>query len=1079
LDGTIWNKAEIGAFHDVIDAALAPLEAIPLHASRHAAGGSDPVNVTTLGGYPGGTALFLRADGSFALPGAGTVSGDIVMTTDGSIRRNTTDGSDTGWIALSGGGASATPARGGDVTVTGNELAGFPGVVRLRPGQVTGSYVSVERTDGNVALHVDGASGVVTAPYGLGATPLNAANLTGTIAVARLPAHASTHFGGGSDQILINQLGGYPQNTTTFLRGDGTFAAPGGGAPTAHAPTHNAGGSDPITALSAAVLTSGTLADARLSANIPRLDTFNVFQRSAQFVNAGPGTGEVWLGSDAAGPWEIAYSSLPGAPLVVTKHSAALATHVDVLSLTESGDAALTRDLSVGRNLVVTGTITADAGKRVLSVTGGFPGGTALYLRADGTFAAPPGGGGTGDVVGPASSVDTQVARFSGTTGKLIKASNVTIDDGGVLVAAGLGGTPLNATNLTSGTLPDTRLTVNVLRFAGGFPGGTSTFLRADGTFATASGGGGGDVVGPASATDNAIARYDGATGKLLQNSNATIDDTGVLTLGNALVLPNNRIIAWRNAANTTNITGIYLDAGDALHLGAGVGYTDVGSQFIPQADATHNLGHASFRWKDGFFSGTVTAAGLGATPLNATQLTTGTLPNARLTADVLRFTGGYPGGTTTFLRADGSFAAPPGAVPAGVTQQIQFNDGGVFGAHNGLKYDKTGIGVLYLTGSISMGPTLQATSDLMIQRSTADGADTGRIAIVGGGDSPQARGASVWIYGNENASAGGFHVYVGNVAGARFDVFRGDGLNALSIDGVTGATTLAGALGIGAAPTSKLSVKQSADAQGGGLRLVRNASAVFGELFMWTDNQLYLQTQGAGNAYIAISTTAVTVSGALSVSGTLTGAAINGTTISGTNLAISTSSATLTTMNSSNAQGAGIMVQRNGVQTMWLGHAAPHGIGGNADDTLVYSYTAGSKLYLEANQGSVRSQTMYADVTGTGSANVVVESDGRVRRVTSSRRYKTAIEPLRDWRWLLDLAPVYFDDKQTPGTRRNGGLLAEDVAAHGPRAYERPIFAGLDRDAQPDDVAYTQLLAPMIVALQELSARLDALEGR
>jgi hypothetical protein len=37
----------------------------------------------------------------------------------------------------------------------------------------------------------------------------------------------------------------------------------------------------------------------------------------------------------------------------------------------------------------------------------------------------------------------------------------------------------------------------------------------------------GGDVTGPASSTDNAIARFDGITGKLIQNSVTTIDDTG------------------------------------------------------------------------------------------------------------------------------------------------------------------------------------------------------------------------------------------------------------------------------------------------------------------------------------------------------------------------------------------------------------------------------------------------------------------------------------------------------------------------------------------------------------------------
>jgi hypothetical protein len=41
--------------------------------------------------------------------------------------------------------------------------------------------------------------------------------------------------------------------------------------------------------------------------------------------------------------------------------------------------------------------------------------------------------------------------------------------------------------------------------------------------------GGSGDVVGPASSGDTAIARYDGATGKLLQDSSATVDDNGAI----------------------------------------------------------------------------------------------------------------------------------------------------------------------------------------------------------------------------------------------------------------------------------------------------------------------------------------------------------------------------------------------------------------------------------------------------------------------------------------------------------------------------------------------------------------------
>ena len=42
-----------------------------------------------------------------------------------------------------------------------------------------------------------------------------------------------------------------------------------------------------------------------------------------------------------------------------------------------------------------------------------------------------------------------------------------------------------------------------------------------------------GDVVGPGSATDDALAKFNLTTGKLIQNSNATLTDAGVLTVSN------------------------------------------------------------------------------------------------------------------------------------------------------------------------------------------------------------------------------------------------------------------------------------------------------------------------------------------------------------------------------------------------------------------------------------------------------------------------------------------------------------------------------------------------------------------
>lgn len=56
--------------------------------------------------------------------------------------------------------------------------------------------------------------------------------------------------------------------------------------------------------------------------------------------------------------------------------------------------------------------------------------------------------------------------------------------------------------------------------------GHTGEFLTTNGTNASWTTNAGGDVVGPGSATDNAIARFDGTTGKLIQNSVVTIADT-------------------------------------------------------------------------------------------------------------------------------------------------------------------------------------------------------------------------------------------------------------------------------------------------------------------------------------------------------------------------------------------------------------------------------------------------------------------------------------------------------------------------------------------------------------------------
>lgn len=61
------------------------------------------------------------------------------------------------------------------------------------------------------------------------------------------------------------------------------------------------------------------------------------------------------------------------------------------------------------------------------------------------------------------------------------------------------------------------------------------------------------------------------------------------------------------------------------------------------------------------------------------------------------------------------------------------------------------------------------AAQVLFVGPATADADDDGRVSLSGGGGAAETRGAFFSIYGNENATAGFFDAYAGNVAGAKF----------------------------------------------------------------------------------------------------------------------------------------------------------------------------------------------------------------------------------------------------------------------------------------------------------------------
>ncbi len=157
------------------------------------------------------------------------------------------------------------------------------------------------------------------------------------------------------------------------------------------------------------------------------------------------------------------------------------------------------------------------------------------------------GSGGSGDVVGPASSTDNAIVRFDGATGKLIQDSGITIADGasGTLSGTNSGDVTLDSTvtdilTITGQSISADDQGSDKLVFWDESQNKLTSLTVGSGlsiTGTTIAATGSGDVVGPASAADNALVRFDGTTGKLVQNGQITQSDTGDLASVNSIAM--------------------------------------------------------------------------------------------------------------------------------------------------------------------------------------------------------------------------------------------------------------------------------------------------------------------------------------------------------------------------------------------------------------------------------------------------------------------------------------------------------------------------------------------------------------
>lgn len=266
--------------------------------------------------------------------------------------------------------------------------------------------------------------------------------------------------------------------------------------------------------------------------------------------------------------------------LTATQAKTALAiTQADVAGLT-TADSPQFAGLNIGH---ATDTTLTRAVAGDLNVEGNLiyrAGGTDVPIADGGTGASTAGGAatnlglGTGDspqftAVNIGHATDTTVARVS--AGDISVEGNLLYRAGGTDVPVTDGGTGRSDATAYAVICGGTTATGAHQSIAGVGTSGqvlTSNGAAALPTFQSVAGTG--DVVGPASATDNAIVRFDGTTGKLVQNSAVTIADTTGVTTG--MVLPNTGLnVQDTNASHNLGIVpGSDLTANRTLTLTTG-----------------------------------------------------------------------------------------------------------------------------------------------------------------------------------------------------------------------------------------------------------------------------------------------------------------------------------------------------------------------------------------------------------------------------------------------------------------------------------------------------------------------------
>ena len=295
-----------------------------------------------------------------------------------------------------------------------------------------------------------------------------------------------------------------------------------------------------------------------------------------------------------------------------------------------------------------------------------------------------------------------------------------------------------------------------------------------------------GDVEGPASATDNAIVRFNLTTGKLIQNSGVTIDDSNNITTAGDIAVNGGDLTSNVATFNLLNSTVTTLNVGGAattIEIGAATGTTSINNALTVDGDTT--LGNATSDTVT--INGTTTFAGSAVTTtfngdiaINGGDITT-TAPTMNLVNAATTINLGSTAIIRTTNIATGAAAQTVTLGSTTGTSSLTLNAGSGnldLGVSNAIRSINIGTGTSVQTIGIGTGAAANAITI---------GSNAASIVSINGGDALNlyADGGTITI---DAGGAGANAISVGTFGYAQ----------TISVGNTTGATSLAFRAGSG-----------------------------------------------------------------------------------------------------------------------------------------------------------------------------------------------------------------------------------------------------------------------------------------